>query len=158
MKKNLIGKVNFLIVLTTLFVAGQAFGTELFIPSIKATPGKIIEVPIMLDKTDNLAGMKLVLKYDKNILEYKDGAKTKVTSSLMHVVNDKNPGVVILVMAGAKGIAGKNVQLFTLKFKTNPGIKTKTSAGMAIKELQLMSDQLNEIECKIKVNDVVISP
>jgi hypothetical protein len=140
------------------FSAAGAFGTEIYIPKAKTKPGKTIEIPIMIDKTDNLAGVKMVLKYDAKVLEYINGEKTKHTSSLMHVVNDKNPGVLVIVMAGAKGIAGKDMALFTLKFKANAGLKAKTSAGLAIKELQLMSDQLKDIECKIKINDLVVSP
>ena len=48
--------------------------------------------------------------------------------------------------------------LFTMKFKTAEGLKKKASAGLAIKAVQLMSDQLKEIECTVRVGDVVVSP
>jgi hypothetical protein len=157
MTKN-IKIVQFFIAAVFFLLSDVALATELYIPRVNAKPGKTIEIPIMIDKTDNLAGIKMVLKYDAKVLEYISGEKTKHTSPLMHVVNDKNPGVLVIVMAGAKGIAGKDMALFTLKFKAKAGLKTKTSAGIAIRELQLMSDQLKDIECKIKINDVVVSP
>jgi hypothetical protein len=158
MNKNIKIMRCFIAVAVFFLLSNAAFATELSIPRVKAKPGKTIELPIMIDKTDNLAGIKMVLKYDAKVLEYISGEKTKHTSPLMHVVNDKNPGVLVIVMAGAKGIAGKDMALFNLKFKTKTGFKTKTSAGLAITELQLMSDQLKDIECKIKINDVVVSP
>lgn len=158
MNKNIAVRISLILVVLFFFSAGAGFATELYIPQAKAKPGKVIEVPIMIDQVDNLAGVKLVLKYDAKVLEYLSGDKTKYTAPLMHVVNDKKPGVLVIVMAGAKGIAGKKIPIFILKFKTNAGLKSKTSAGLEIKELQLMSDALKDVECKIKVGDVVVSP
>ncbi len=141
-----------------VFFTGPALGTELYIPSITAKPGQTIEIPIMIDRIDNLAGMKLVFKYNQKVLKYVNGEKTKHTSALMHVVNDKNPGVLIIVMAGARGIKGEDIPLFLLKFKTCETLTEKTSAGIRISELQLMSDTLKEVECAIRVNDVVVLP
>ena len=91
-----------------LFLNGSdALATEIYIEGIKAKPGQTIEMPIMIDKIDNLAGMKLVLRYDDALLTYKKSSKTKYSSSLMHIVNDKRPGVLIIVMAGACGDPGE---------------------------------------------------
>lgn len=152
-------KRNFVIAIAlVLCFAGWASATELYIPSISAKPGQTIEIPIMIDKIDNLAGMKLALKYDANVLKYVKGEKTKHTSSLMHVVNDKNPGTLIIVMAGARGIKGEKIPLFSLSFEACGTLTKKTSAGMKITELQLMSDTLKEVEATIKVNDVAVLP
>jgi hypothetical protein len=66
------------------------WGAEINIPSLKGKAGQSIDVPVMIDKVDNLAGVKLVLAYDPKILQFKKGTKTSQTDALMHIVNDKN--------------------------------------------------------------------
>jgi hypothetical protein len=98
------------------------------------------------------------MSYDQEILVFKKGAKTKQTDSLMHVVNDKKPGQIIVVMAGARGIKGKNIPIFTLSFDVKSSIKGNHKIKIAITEAQLMSDQLKEIKCNIVIDPITISP
>ena len=91
----------------TIIWISPAWGTELHIPPLKGIPGESIDIPVMIDQVDNLAGVKLIMRYDPEILTFKKGMRTKYTSSLMHIINDKKPGILIVVMAGAKGIKGK---------------------------------------------------
>ncbi len=137
-------------------IFSAAWGTELYIPALEAKSGQSVEIPIMMDQTDNLAGVKLVIKYDADILEFKKADKTKQTSSLMHIVNDKNPGIIVVVMAGAKGIKGKDFPILSMNFEVKKDIKNKKDAKIEIKEAQLMSDQLKDITCNIKVSPLVI--
>ena len=48
----------------------SVFGTELYIPAVTATAGQSVEIPIRLDHIDNLAGVKIVLKYDPDLLRF----------------------------------------------------------------------------------------
>jgi len=137
---------------------GLVNATEIRIYPITTRPSQTIDVPIIIDEVDNLAGVKLVMSYDAEILVFKKGAKTKETDSLMHVVNDKKPGEVIVVMAGARGIKGKNFPLFTLTFDVKPGLKGNHVTKIAIIEAQLMSDQLKEINYTVTVNPITIAP
>jgi len=107
----------FFIATAIILPAAASSATELSIPEINGRAGQIINVPVMIDTVDNLAGVKIVLQYDKTLLTYKSSARTKQTSSLMHIVNDKKPGILIIVMAGAKGIKGKNFSIFSLEFE-----------------------------------------
>ena len=129
-----------------------ALGTELYFSEIKATTKQSIDIPVMIDQVDNLAGVKMLIKYDTKILTYKNAVKTKHTSSLIHIVNNKKPGVLIIVMAGAKGIKGKNFPLFLLKFDVKKGLKNNSAIKINISDLQLMSDQLKNIKCRIRPN------
>ena len=133
-------------------------GTELYVPALKGKSGQNIDIPIMIDKVDNLAGVKLVLQYDPKILTYKKAAKTEQTSSLMHIVNDKKPGRLIVVMAGPKGIKGKEFSIISLTFEAKKGFKSNHTTAIKITELQLMSDQLKDIKCKVKVSPITITP
>jgi hypothetical protein len=111
-----------------------------------------------LDEVENLAGVKLVMTYDAELLSFKKGTRTKETGSLMHVVNDKKPGQVIVVLAGARGIKGKNVPIFTLAFDVKSGLKGNHVTKIAVTEAQLMSDQLKEIKCNVVVDPIILSP
>jgi len=147
-----------LAVLFTLILPSASFGTEIQIPPLAGKPGQTIDVPIMIDHVDNLAGVKLVMTYDSKFLTYKKGVKTKETDSLMHIVNDKKPGLLIVVMAGAKGIKGKGFSILTLTFEVKEGLKGNHTTTISITEVQLMSDQLKDIDCKINVNPITITP
>ena len=149
--------------LTILVVLSVAWtpvshATEIYIPEIKGQAGKHVEVPVMIDKVDNLAGIKLVIRYDPGILTYKKGDKTKQTSSLMHIVNNKKPGLLIAVMAGARGIKGKDFPILVLTFEAGKNLKEKTVTRLDITELELMSDTLQDIKGTIRIDPLVLLP
>lgn len=146
--------VIFSAILLHPFTAGA---TTLIIPYVAASPGHTVEIPIMIDQIENLAGIKLILSYDKTALKYVRAVKGKAASSLMHVVNDKKPGQLIIVMAGAKGIKGKDVTLMTLTFKLNPVLSESIKkTEIAVNEIQVMDDRLKEVKCGIKSGGVGI--
>ncbi len=108
------------------------WGAVVYVPEVERTSGESVDIPIMIDSVDNLAGVKLVMEYDPKILFFQKGAKTSHTDSLMHIINDKIPGKLIIVMAGAKGIKGKAFSILTLTFKIKQGLKEKRKTQLAI--------------------------
>lgn len=144
--------------MSVILPATASSGTEFSIPEINGKAGQTIDIPIMIDTVDNLAGVKIVLQYDKNLLTYKGSVRTKHTSSLMHIVNDKKPGILIIVMAGAKGIKGKNFSIFSLKFEVKKDLKKEIRTAFKITEIQLMSDQLKNIKHTVKISHVQLQP
>jgi hypothetical protein len=150
--------VSILSVFVSFSISGAIDAAELRIPPLSARAGQEVEVPVTIDEVENLAGVKLVVSYDPEVLVFKKGSKTKQTDSLMHVVNDKKPGQIIVVMAGARGIKGKDIPIFTLTFDVKAGLKGKHSAKIGIAEAQLMTDQLKEVKCSVVVDPIAISP
>ncbi len=135
-----------------------AISAEISVPAISVRSGQTAEIPVKLDETDNLAGIKLAIKYDAELLTFKQADKSKETSGLMHIVNDKKPGILIIVMASAKGIAGKDFRLVTLSFEAKKGLKEAKSTQIEITESQLMSDQMKDIAHTSKAEAIRISP
>ena len=135
-----------------------AFATEISIPPITAKPGQSIDIPVIMDQVDNLAGVKLVMTYDPRILIFKKGMKTKETDSLMHIVNDKKPGLLIVVMAGARGIKGKDFPILILTFDVKEGLKGNHTTLILVTEVQLMSDQLKDIKSTTHIEPITILP
>ena len=138
--------------------ATPSWGTELYIPPLTAKSGQTVDIPLMIDEIDNLAGVKIVMTYDPQILTFKEGVKSKQTNALMHVVNDKKPGLLIVVMAGARGIKGKAFSIMTLTFTVKEGLEGNHSTRISITEVQLMSDKLKDIPCKSVVHPLTILP
>lgn len=128
-----------------LMMVGATQAAEISIPDLKATPGNALTIPVMLDHVDNLAGVKLVMTYDPKLLTFSKADKTKFTNSMMHIVNDKNPGTLIAVMAAARGVRGDDFPILTLIFKVNPSAEAPSEAALKIREAQLMSDDLKDI-------------
>ena len=141
-----------------LIPASSGLAAEVYIPGLNAKPGETIDVPIMIDRVDNLAGIKLVMKYDPKVLKYLKGEKTKHTGSLMHIINDKKPGLLIAVMAGARGIKGKDFPILRLSFGINKSLKGNHNTNIEITEIEMMSDQLKNIEVKTKSNPIIVNP
>lgn len=150
----------FLIAIVAAFAfastASEALCLEISIPSLTAKTGETVQIPLMVDHVDNLAGVKIVMTYDKEILEFRKAGKSKHTSSLMHVVNDRKPGKLVVVMAGAKGVKGKNFPLVNLLFGVKKIPKDNKSTKIEIGEVQMMNDQLKNLQYKIKSNPLKI--
>jgi len=117
--------------------------------TLKLVPTKTtssFQLTLEINKVEKLAGLKISLTYPDKILQFKTATKTKATSSFMHVVNDKNPGKLIIVMASAKGISGSNVGLFNLDFKIIEN-SSASSVSIDMTTCQLMTEDLKELSC-----------
>ena len=138
--------------------AVQAGAVEIKIAPLTATAGQSIDIPILVDEVDNLAGVKLVMTYDPEILTYKAGMKTKETESLMHIVNDRKPGTLIVVMAGAKGIKGKDFPIFIITFEVKKDLQENCTTKISITESQVMGDDLKERKSTVLTHPITILP
>lgn len=151
-----IGCLAVAVTLMILLKAPDVCAVEIRIspPSVKA--GGTVEFPVMVDRVENLAGIKLVLKYDPDLLTFKKAQKSRQTTPLMHIVNDRNPGRLVVVMAGAMGIKGEDFPLMILTFGVKEGIEKNTQAAIEVMEIQMMSERLKEIQTAVKVSPVEI--
>lgn len=130
----------------------------LLISPVVIQSGHSFIVPVNIDQVENLAGIKLVLQYDSTVLKYEKTEKSEKTSQLMQVVNDKKPGKLIVVMAGAKGVSGTEMELLSLHFKTPASLKEKIVSKIQIVDIELVSDQLKTIPCKLSDAEIMILP
>jgi hypothetical protein len=123
-------------------ICQAATGAHLsLVPKSEEAPGT---VTLTIDKVEKLAGMKVTITYDKNLLTFVKAEKAKGLASFMHVVNDKTPGLVIIVMASASGVSGTDLPLLHLEFTpTGPGAGSKRT--LSVSQIQLMNENLQEI-------------
>jgi len=129
---------------------------QLIFSEMSVNPGQKIEIPVLLNNVPNMAGIKLAFKFDKDLLTYVKSEKTKTTASLMHIVNDKHPGKLVIVMAGARGVAVNNQPVMNLFFSVNKNIPKQVDTRFKVTELQLMSDSLKELAYELKIHPIHI--
>jgi hypothetical protein len=116
-----------------------------------------ISFSISVKQADQLAGVKLVLEYPKESLLLKAALKNESFNSFMHVVNDKRPGHLVLVMASAEGVSGEILELFNLRFNSTDQI-TSPYGLLKVIDCQLMSETLAEIPCNLPSPNVLSTP
>ena len=148
MVHNKIYRVWLLLFTVLLFAA--IFPNTSYAATLKLVPSQttpILNLTLQIDKAEKLAGLKISITYPDKILKFKSAAKSKATSSFMHVVNDKHPGKLIIVMASAKGISGSDIGLFDLTF--NLPVPPEKAAPTLIEttSCQLMTEDLKELPC-----------
>jgi hypothetical protein len=133
--------------ISILFLQSSVQGAEIdFIQHIENAD---VVFTLRVSEAKKLAGLKISVTYPDQLMMYAESVKSTETSSFMHVVNDKNPGKLIIVMASAKGVSGENVPLLKLRF-TILKPKNLTQILITPNQCQLMDEHLNEIKCSIK--------
>lgn len=132
-------------------------GAELYTSPARMNKGSMVSIPIMIDQVQGLAGLKVVITYDKDALKFKEAQKTPISQSLMHVVNDQKPGRLVVVMAGATGVGGRNITLINLVFTVIKSAGNPNGIKLDVPEIQLMSDQLKEIPCTVRSKTFLVT-
>ena len=140
-----------------LIGAPLSHGAELYTAPARMNNGSLINIPIIIDQVNGLAGLKLVITYDKDVLKFKEGQKTPISQSLMHIINDQKPGRLVIVLAGARGVSGKNISFINLTFNVEKPFKNPGSTKLEIPEVQLMTEQLQEIPCTVRAKTFLVS-
>ncbi|MFP4307700.1 MAG: cohesin domain-containing protein [Desulfococcaceae bacterium] len=126
-------------------LAEPASSAEIVVGSPAGKPGESVSVPVYARGVKNLAGVKLVLIYDADRLTFEQADKTPLTTSLMHIVNSKEAGRLIVVMAGARGVNAEDGTILDLRFRVPEGETKPGTAAIELRQVQVMSDQLKEV-------------
>jgi len=71
---------------------------------------------------------------------------------------NKNPGRLIVVMASAKGVNGDKGNILTIQFRAAAGLKQKVITKIEMTEVELVSEQLKTIPCKLTEGEITLLP
>lgn len=145
------------LVLAALLFAGTAGAAEIMVGGATAGAGETVKIPVQARGIENLAGVKLVMTYDADKLTFEAANKTPLTTSLMHIVNSKKAGRLIVVMAGARGVSAKDGVILDLRFRVPDGETDPNTTRIQLREVQVMSDQLKEIAVEGKDGEVALN-
>jgi hypothetical protein len=151
---NYLKRVSVLIAWLIVLSAVPARATEVTLGYAKGKAGSEVQLPLLFDKIDNVAGIKIILTYDTEMLEFLKAEKTEKSQGMMHIVNANVPGRIVLVMAGATGIAGERLSFCTLYFRIKEKLIPALQTQIRIVEAEAKSDQLKNIQVELR-NGVV---
>lgn len=126
----------------------RGYGGEAIYAGNYSESGQLCQCADNDGSVDQIAGIRLILSYDKEVLAFKDGGKTKATDSLMHIINNTQPGRLVIVMAGAKGISAKDAAVFLLNFTIRKGRPEVKNTRIDIQEVQLMNENLKDVKAE----------
>jgi len=126
---------------------------KITVPTVQVAANQPVSLPVRVNHADNLAGLKLVLSYDPDIVTFVRLDKGPKAAPLMHVVNAKTPGRLIVVMAGARGIQGDDFPLAVIHFKTaaKPG-----RTPVTIEHWELMTDTLKPVKATVTNGAIIV--
>lgn len=94
----------------------SAEAATLSIPKIQGKKGEMVSVPVEIKEAKGIAGLKFTFVYPKDILSYKNYKVSPLIKDKQVLLNSREPGQLILVMAGAEGIKEKEGILVTFDF------------------------------------------
>ena len=140
--------IVFIFCVINQIAAVNGYAAELNIPASRGTRGEVVKLPVTVDKVENLAGIKLSLTYNKEILKFIKAEKTAFTANMLYVVNDKTPGKLIIAMAAARGFTAEKAPLVEMSFELLRDINKEDNPILWISAAELMSDRLQRIELK----------
>lgn len=113
-------------------------------PKITAGLETRIAIPMLVSGVDNLAGLQAVISYDPKVLRYDKEQTPSRARSFLYLVNAKTPGILRVVMAGAKGIPFDNQEIIRFFFHSVPPASSTTirSTPIKIRTIRMRNDQL----------------
>jgi hypothetical protein len=137
--------IAFVIGISIFSVSISCYANNAKLSFVPETSENLIKLALVIDHAEKIAGMKVTIAYDNNHLTFIKAEKSPITSSFMHVTNDKNPGKLIIVMASARGISGENIPLIHLEFTKSLNTDRQTQK-ISVIQIQLMDENLQEIQ------------
>lgn len=142
-----------LIFIHTIFlflICTGANANEAKLNFIVEDPANPLTLSLIINPAVKIAGMKVVIFFDKEALVLKHADKSKETSSFLHVVNDKIPGQIVFVMASASGVSGNNLALCHFEFSRIENTK-QFDTQISVTHLQIMNEDLKEIKGNLPI-------
>ncbi len=138
----------FLVFLIPILISISEAAT-LSVPPTHGKPGETVSIPIEIREGKGLAGLKLILVYDKDVLSYKSYKVSPLLQDKQVLVNPKESGRIIFVMAGATGIQKEEGPLITLDFEiTSPPTSNKGPYSLELENVEMLDEKIKPIPFK----------
>lgn len=144
----LLSAVGILIFMWMMPGSAHAVSRTLSMPTYLANPGSILEVPVMLDNASGLAGMRVQINFNPEVLELQDVSAGPLGGAFEFSYGN-GEGFVQLVLARAESLTNGTGRLAVLKFKVNTGAVQDLYSELAIADLDL-ADSTGVIDLRQK--------
>ena len=133
----------------------SAAAAELRIPDVQFGQRNILEVPVIVDRAERLSAVKMALWYDQDLFAFKKVIKAAEAKSLLHAVNHRTPGILVVAMAGARGVRAENLKVITLVFELKPHAADQTPIPFMVRESRLVDEELKNIDHSVSVGKIL---
>lgn len=130
--------------------------TEIFIPEMAVNAGARVKVPIAVTKLDDIAGIRLRVRYDPGAVRFLSGVSG--IRSFIDVINNKKAGELLVVMAGPKGVTTGQRKIYHLAFEMNDSAKKENMPPFYITDAEMMNSKLKQVPCIVKIKDISVLP
>ena len=137
-----------------LVFCANTYGVQISVPEITAAPGSEITVEIIADDVTGIAGGKIVLEYDPEVLTAKSTRKMDLFGDLLLVESLEVAGEVRLAMAGVAGLAGGSGTIIEVDFDISPDAMGSSSTALNLSEVELFDGAGDNLDIEI-VNGIV---
>jgi Cohesin domain len=146
---NFLGRAAWVTLLVLASTAsGRAGVRTLSLPSYLANPGAVLEVPLSLDNAAGLAGVRVQINFNTEILELLT-VTAEPLGAAFDMSHGDGDGVVQLVFARAEMLVSGAGRLALLRFRVNPGAVAGLYSELAIADFSF-SDSTGVIDLRQK--------
>ncbi len=142
------------LVLTTPVAAPAATASttaQLAVESVSGAPGDVVQVPVTLTSSGDVAGIELYLSYDATQLTYQSTSAGSLTNSGFTVNGNKTAdGMVKLVIYySGTPVAGGSGTIAQLQFEVNTGVQAGATSELGLSGVMLVDDGASDITTTI---------
>ena len=109
------------------------------IPSFKAQPNGTVSVPIILDKAESLASIKIQVNFDRQILDFVS-AQASGVGAAFEFVSSEDDGVITLMFSRSASLLQGVGKLAILNFHVNAGAQVGMSSALTIASCEFSDD------------------
>lgn len=118
------------------------------LPSYRANPGGLLDVPLVLDNAAGLAAIQVNINFDPDVLTLQ-AADSGDLGGAFEFSHGESEGSVQIVLARPDNLAGGSGRLAHLRFQANPGAESDLFSELAIADL-VLSDETGVIDLRQK--------
>lgn len=117
----------------------DAASRQLSVPSSLASPGMLVQIPLLLDQASGLASVRVLLNFNPQLLALK-GVATGPLGGAFELSHSASDGVVMLLFTRETSLVSGSGRLAVLTFQVNPGAETDAFSPLTVAELQFGDD------------------
>lgn len=138
------------LVLTTS-VAAPATTTsttaQLAVESVNGTPGDVVQIPVTLTSSGDVAGIEFNFSYDATQLTYQSTSAGSLASSGFTVNGHKTADGMVKIMIYYSGtpVAGSSGTIAKLQFEVNTEVQAGATSILGLSDVMLIDDDTNDI-------------
>ncbi|NIA30302.1 MAG: T9SS type A sorting domain-containing protein [Actinobacteria bacterium] len=149
-------RILLLLFVSTCLMLASAKATTIILPERQGPPGSLVQVPVIVDSAETVAGCEFILQYDKSFLEFVRLDSIGLADGFTFAVKTKDDSIAIS-MARAVGIQKSYVTLLGLTFRIRNSAQVGAATEITWIQSRLYSESTSLIDHSVKHGVVRVS-